>query len=75
MDLAYVAAGRFDGYWEMRLYPWDWGTGILLVMEAGGRVTRTNGEPDIFTEPTSILATNGFLHEEMLAVLNRDDSG
>jgi myo-inositol-1(or 4)-monophosphatase len=74
MDLAYVAAGRFDGYWEMRLWPWDWGAGILMVKEAGGKVTRTSGEPDVFTEPTSILATNGHLHEEMLAVLNRDAS-
>ena len=41
------------------------------MREAGGHVTRTNGEPDIFSEPTSILATNGHLHEEMLAVLNR----
>jgi myo-inositol-1(or 4)-monophosphatase len=74
MDLAYVAAGRFDGYWEMRLRPWDWGAGILLVVEAGGHVTRTNRETDIFTEPSSILASNGHLHEEMLAVLNRDIS-
>jgi myo-inositol-1(or 4)-monophosphatase len=72
MDLAYVAAGRFDGYWEMRLWPWDWGAGMLIVKEAGGKVTRTNGEPDVFSEPTSILATNGHLHEEMLAVLNRN---
>jgi myo-inositol-1(or 4)-monophosphatase len=75
LDLAYVAAGRFDGYWEMRLWPWDWGAGILLVREAGGHVTRTNGESDVFAEPTSILATNGHLHDEMLAVLNRNTSG
>ncbi|HEY45204.1 MAG TPA: inositol monophosphatase [Anaerolineae bacterium] len=75
MDLAYVAASRFDGYWEMRLWPWDWGAGILLVSEAGGHVTRTNGEPNVFAEPTSILATNGHLHDEMLAVLNRNAGG
>jgi myo-inositol-1(or 4)-monophosphatase len=74
MDLAYVAAGRFDGYWEMRLWPWDWGAGILMVREAGGKVTRTNGKPDIFSEPTSILASNGHLHDEMLSVLNRNAS-
>jgi myo-inositol-1(or 4)-monophosphatase len=69
LDLAYVAAGRFDGYWELRLSPWDWGAGILLVQEAGGRVTRVDGDEDIFRPPTSILATNGRLHEGMLEVL------
>ncbi len=71
IDLAYVAAGRFDGYWELRLWPWDWAAGALLVREAGGNVTRAEGRGDVFREPTSILATNGLIHEEMLAVLDR----
>ena len=69
LDLAYVAAGRFDGYWELRLSPWDWGAGILLVREAGGKVTRLEGDADIFRPPTSIVASNGLIHEAMLRVL------
>jgi myo-inositol-1(or 4)-monophosphatase len=69
LDLAYVAAGRFDGYWEMRLSPWDWSAGVLLVLEAGGRISRVDGAPDIFRLPTSVVASNGRLHEAMLAVL------
>jgi myo-inositol-1(or 4)-monophosphatase len=69
LDLAYVAAGRFDGYWELRLSPWDWGAGIVLVQEAGGTVTRSDGSADIFREPTSIVASNGLIHEAMLETL------
>ena len=71
LDLAYVAAGRFEGHWELRLSPWDFAAGILLVREAGGTVTRADGGPDVFAEPTSLLATNGSVHQEMLSVLNR----
>ena len=70
LDLAYVASGRYDGYWEMRLWPWDWGAGLLMVKSAGGLVTRIDGGEEVFTEPTSILATNGQIHDEMLAALN-----
>ena len=70
LDLAYVASGRFDGYWEMRLWPWDWGAGLLMVKEAGGLVTRIDGGEEVFAEPTSILATNGQIHDEMIAVLS-----
>jgi len=69
LDLAYIAAGRFDGYWEVRLWPWDWAAGMLLVQEAGGRISRTDGGPDIFAQPTSMLASNGLIHEAMLQVL------
>ncbi|HET7011523.1 MAG TPA: inositol monophosphatase family protein [Anaerolineales bacterium] len=69
LDLAYVAAGRFDGYWELRLSPWDWAAGILLVREAGGRVTRLSGEEDIFRPPTSIIASNRLIHQAMLEAL------
>lgn len=68
LDLAYVAAGRFDGFWEEGLKPWDVAAGALLVAEAGGRVSTYSGEPlNIFTPP--ILASNGSVHEEMMRVL------
>lgn len=73
LDLAYVAAGRFDGYWEMRLWPWDWAAGMLLVQEAGGRISRTDGSPDAFAQPTSMLASNGLIHEAMMKVLIRKE--
>jgi myo-inositol-1(or 4)-monophosphatase len=69
LDLAYVAAGRFDGFWEEGLKPWDVAAGVLMIEEAGGRVSNyANGPFDIFTPP--ILASNGLIHEEMMQVLN-----
>jgi myo-inositol-1(or 4)-monophosphatase len=69
IDLAYVACGRFDGYWEVFLHPWDKAAGILLVKEAGGTVTNFNGDPgDIIYQPNT-LATNGVIHQQMLDVL------
>jgi myo-inositol-1(or 4)-monophosphatase len=68
LDLAYVACGRFDGFFEEGLRPWDVAAGVLLVEEAGGRVSHFNGLPfDIYTPP--ILATNGLVHEQMMRVL------
>ncbi|MEW6566667.1 MAG: inositol monophosphatase family protein [Chloroflexota bacterium] len=69
LDLAYVAAGRFDGFWEFGLSPWDFAAGTVLVREAGGRVTRADGGPDVFASPTSLLATNGRIHASVLEVL------
>ena len=70
LDLAYVACGRFDGFWEEGLRPWDVAAGVLLVEEAGGRVSRYDGQPfQIYTPP--ILASNGLIHEEMMEVLTR----
>jgi len=69
LDLAYVAAGRFDGYWEVSLAPWDMAAGILLVQEAGGRLSNLTGEPQSIYEK-SVLASNGRIHDAMLAVLN-----
>ncbi|MEX0788674.1 MAG: inositol monophosphatase family protein [Anaerolineales bacterium] len=66
LDLSYVAAGRFDGYWELRLNPWDWAAGVLLVREAGGVVTRVDGGEDLFRPPTSLVAANRELHTAML---------
>jgi myo-inositol-1(or 4)-monophosphatase len=66
--LAHVAAGRVDGYWELRLGPWDVAAGALLVEEAGGRVTNLEGGPLDLDAP-SVVASNGRIHDEMLAVL------
>ncbi|MBA3804139.1 MAG: inositol monophosphatase [Acidobacteria bacterium] len=68
LDLAYVACGRFDGFWEEGLRPWDVAAGVLLIEEAGGRVSRYDGTPfDIYTPP--IVASNGLIHETMMRVL------
>jgi myo-inositol-1(or 4)-monophosphatase len=69
LDLAYVAAGRFDAYWELRLAPWDVAAGIVLVLEAGGEVSRVDGTPDPLREPPSIIASNGHLHTQLLDAL------
>ena len=78
LDLCYVAAGRLDGFWEEQLHPWDVAAGVLLVEEAGGRVTDYTGGPfDIFRDP--IVASNGPLHAAMLDVIGsvpaRDELG
>ena len=70
LDLCYVAAGRFDGFWEQRLHPWDMAAGALLVAEAGGRVSTMAGTP-FDSREGSIVATNGPLHEIMLATIAR----
>lgn len=64
LDLAYVAAGIFDGFWEVNLNPWDVAAGAILVEEAGGRVSQYNlNKFDIHSQ--TILATNGILHSEI----------
>jgi len=68
IDLAYVAAGRFDGFWELKLRPWDTAAGWLLVEEAGGRVTNLSGQPYSLNAP-SILASNGYLHDSIRTIL------
>lgn len=70
LNLAYVAAGRFDGFWESELSPWDTAAGILLVEEAGGKVTNFAGQP-YRLDHTSCLASNGRIHEAMRALLDR----
>jgi myo-inositol-1(or 4)-monophosphatase len=68
IDLCYVAAGRFDGYWELKLHPWDIAAGNLIVEEAGGRISDFSGRPS----PGSgreVVASNGHLHEAMIALL------
>jgi len=74
LDLAYVAAGRLDGYWECKLKPWDVAAGSLLVAEAGGKLTNHAGLPYSVYDHR-ILASNGAIHHEMLEVLNRAEQG
>jgi myo-inositol-1(or 4)-monophosphatase len=69
LDLAYVAAGRMDGFWEFGLNPWDTGAGYLLVEEAGGRVTDIQDGPYTGFE-ASILATNAQIHDDLIELLS-----
>lgn len=69
LDQAYVAMGRLDGYWESGVSAWDIAAGTLLVEEAGGLVTRLNGDPDYMKPPYDILAANPVLHRILLAEL------
>jgi len=64
--LAYVAAGKLDGFWIDYLYPWDFAAGKLLIEEAGGKITRYNGTKLLIQQSSDILATNNILHEKML---------
>ncbi len=68
LDLGYVACGRLDLFWEVKLHPWDVAAGILIVEEAGGRVTDFAGGP-VAPEPREIAATNGALHDAFLLEL------
>ena len=70
LNLCYLACGRFDGFWEARLAPWDMAAGTLIVREAAGRVTAYDGG-EFRLDGHQILASNGHLHEEMRAVLAR----
>jgi myo-inositol-1(or 4)-monophosphatase len=70
LDLAYVAAGRFDGFWEFGLKKWDTAAGVLLIEEAGGKVSDFAGQPYSLGGPV-ILATNGIIHEEMRTAANQ----
>lgn len=68
LDMAYVACGRFDGFWEEGLSPWDMAAGVLLIEEAGGQVTAYNQAKFSIYSP-SILATNGLIYSQMAEVL------
>lgn len=69
IDLCWVAAGRFDGFYEHKLQAWDSAAGFLIVEEAGGKVTHFNGDEYSVYQP-GILATNGLIHDEMLEIVN-----
>lgn len=72
LDLCYVAAGRFEGYWELGISPWDIAAGGLIAMEAGATVTNVEGNPDYLTPPCSVLAANAGLHKKMMDVLKEE---
>jgi myo-inositol-1(or 4)-monophosphatase len=68
LDLAWVAAGRFDAYWERALSPWDLAAGMLIVREAGGLVTDLDGGMDVLTKG-SVLAGNEYIHASLLSAI------
>ncbi|MBF2007254.1 MAG: inositol monophosphatase [Chlorogloeopsis fritschii C42_A2020_084] len=70
LDLAHVACGRVDGYWERGISPWDIAAGIIILREAGGKVTAYDGTP-IKLESGRILATNGYIHDIMIRELQQ----
>jgi len=74
LDLCYVAAGRFDGFWEVYLNPWDMAAGVLLVQEAGGTYTDFRGYPSSIYDK-QILASNGLIHESMIQILKGGNRG
>lgn len=69
LDLAYTACGRFEGFYELGLKPWDTAAGWLLVEEAGGRVSRFNPDQEYALGADSILASNGVIHEDLATLL------
>lgn len=73
IDLCYIACGRFDGFWELHLNPWDTAAGKVIVEEAGGRVTNYAGEPYSIYGHT-LIASNGLIHQEMLELLRETRS-
>ncbi|MBK7091493.1 MAG: inositol monophosphatase [bacterium] len=71
LDLCYLACGRFDGYWELKLHPWDMAAGVLIVKQAGGKITDFEGQPfSIYRD--RLLGSNGRIHKEMMRVLAAD---
>jgi myo-inositol-1(or 4)-monophosphatase len=75
LDLCYVAAGRFDGYWEISLKAWDVAAGALIAEQAGAVVTNLSGGSDYLSPPQSVLAANPLLHPQILALLNLQRAG
>jgi len=73
IDLCFLACGRFDGFWEQNLKPWDTAAGALIAREAGAVVTDFSNDP-FKIDKTEILATNGKIHEEMLSLLAIEDT-
>jgi myo-inositol-1(or 4)-monophosphatase len=69
LDMAYVACGRLDGFWEIQLQPWDIAAGALIVEEAGGAATNMQGSRDIFQPPYAIVVSNKALHPLLLKAL------
>ncbi|MGC8602330.1 MAG: inositol monophosphatase family protein [Desulfomonilaceae bacterium] len=72
LDLAWVACGRLDGFWELKLKPWDFAAGLILAQEAGGKVTDRHGAPMRIWSP-SIVVTNNLVHDELIKILSLTD--
>lgn len=70
LDLCYTAMGRFEGFWELKLNAWDVAAGYLIMEEAGGKVTKLDGTP-LSVYDRQILASNGLVHDEMVAILKK----
>lgn len=71
LDAAYVGAGRFDGFWELSLRPYDVAAGGLVAEEAGARVTNIHGDPDYIRPPQSVIAANPVLHQKIMLALHQ----
>jgi myo-inositol-1(or 4)-monophosphatase len=72
LDLCYIAAGRLDGFWELKLHAWDMAAASLMITEAGGKITDFQGGPfSIYSG--EIVASNGLIHQEMLQVIQEVD--
>jgi len=74
LDIAYVACGRFDGFWEPSLHPWDLAAGALLVEEAGGRVSDFSDGVSRLISGEEVVSSNGLIHQEMLDVLRNESA-
>ncbi len=70
LDLCYTACGRFDGYWEMKLNPWDYAAGSLILTESGGRITDAQGKRYNLMMK-NVAASNGKIHKDMIRILNQ----
>ncbi|MGE5464297.1 MAG: inositol monophosphatase family protein, partial [Syntrophothermus sp.] len=75
LDLCYVAAGRFDGYWEISLKPWDVAAGGLISEEAGARVTNVDGDRDYISPPQSVISAAPGIHTRILEELKAQKAG
>ncbi len=69
LGLAYLAAGKLDGFWMNNLHPWDWAAGKILVEEAGGKVSSFFNAGEIYSAPSNILGSNGKLHKQLLSFI------
>lgn len=70
LDMAYVASGKLDAFFECILSPWDYAAGYVLVKEAGGTVTEFDGAPAGFSKPAPVLCSNGIIHNKLCALIN-----
>ncbi len=74
LDLCFMADGRIDGYFEQHLKPWDYAAGSLILTEAGGAVSDYAGKPLPMDKPSSIIASNGVIHNELRQIIGRYES-